>query len=198
MDYRARLREASKEIIERRITSDNELRKIADKYNLPLSTVRTLSTFYFHNHSEVQVCMGLPCLLKGGAREVVKELERRGTKYSITYCLGYCDKGPVTRIGDGYYTFINGEFREIEELRSDYVWSQYEPLDKYIARGGYKYFGKFLSEGNKLFILELLIKAGLLGGGALGRFKALADSANRPRYLIVNGHEGEPGGFKDS
>ncbi|WP_243675993.1 NAD(P)H-dependent oxidoreductase subunit E [Vulcanisaeta distributa] len=92
MDYRTRLREASKEIIERRITSDDELRKIADKYNLPLSTVKTLSTFYFHDYSEVQVCMGLPCLLKG-AREVVKELERRGIKYSITYCLGYCDRG---------------------------------------------------------------------------------------------------------
>ncbi|MGC9153595.1 MAG: NADH-ubiquinone oxidoreductase-F iron-sulfur binding region domain-containing protein, partial [Vulcanisaeta sp.] len=196
MDYRARLREASKEIIERRITSDDELRKIADKYNLPLSTVKTLSTFYFHDYSEVQVCMGLPCLLKG-AREVAKELERRGIKYSITYCLGYCDKGPVTRMGDRYYTFINGEFREIEESRIDYVQSQYEPLDKYIARGGYKYFKKFLNEDNKLFILELLVKVGLLGSGALSRFKALASSANRPKYLVVNGHEGEPGGFKD-
>nr|WP_243666002.1 NAD(P)H-dependent oxidoreductase subunit E [Vulcanisaeta sp. JCM 16159] len=91
MDYRARLHEASKEIIERKITSDDELKKIADKYGLPLSTVKTLSTFYFHDYSEVQVCMGLPCLLKG-AREVTKELERRGIKYSITYCLGYCDK----------------------------------------------------------------------------------------------------------
>lgn len=165
MDYRARLREASKEIIERRITSDDELKKIADKYGLPLSTVKTLSTFYFHDYSEVQVCMGLPCLLKG-AREVAKELERRGIKYSITYCLGYCDKGPVVRMGDKYYTFINGEFREIEESRIDYVQSQYEPLDKYIARGGYKYFEKFLNEDNKLFILELLVKVGLLGGGA--------------------------------
>ncbi len=192
------MREASKEIIERRVTSDDELKKIADKYNLPPSTVKTLSTFYFHDYSEVQACMGLPCILKG-AREVVKELERRGVKYSITYCLGYCDKGPVIRMGDKYYTFVNGEFREIEESGSDYVESQYEPLDKYIARGGgYKYFEKFLSEGNKLFILELLVKAGLLGGGALGRFKALADSVNRPKYLIVNGHEGEPGGFKDS
>ncbi|WP_054842597.1 NADH-ubiquinone oxidoreductase-F iron-sulfur binding region domain-containing protein [Vulcanisaeta distributa] len=197
MDYRTRLREASKEIIERRITSDDELRKIADKYNLPLSTVKTLSTFYFHDYSEVQVCMGLPCLLRG-AREVVKELERRGIKYSITYCLGYCDRGgPVVRMSDKYYTFVNGEFREIEESRSDYVQSQYEPLDKYIARGGYKYFEKFLSEDNKLFILELLVKAGLLGGGALSRFKTLASSANKPKYLIVNGHEGEPGGFKD-
>ncbi len=101
-------------------------------------------------------------------------------------------------MGDKYYTFINGEFREIEESRIDYVQSQYEPLDKYIARGGYKYFEKFLNEDNKLFILELLVKVGLLGGGALSRFKALASSANRPKYLVVNGHEGEPGGFKDS
>ncbi len=196
MDYRARLREASKEIIERRIVSDDELKKIADKYGLPLSTVKTLSTFYFHDYSEVQVCMGLPCLLKG-AREAVKELERRGIKYSITYCLGYCNRGPVVRMGDKYYTFINDEFREIEESRNDYVQSQYEPLDRYITRGGYKYFEKFLSENNKLFILELLVKVGLLGGGALSRFKTLASSANRPKYLIVNGHEGEPGGFKD-
>ena len=196
MDYRTRLREASKEIIERRVTSDEDLRKIADKYNLPLSTVKTLSTFYFHDYSETQVCMGLPCILKG-AREVAKELERRGTKYSITYCLGHCDKGPVVRMGDKHYTYVNGEFREIEESRSDYVQSQYESLDKYMARGGYKYFEKFLNEDNKLFILEFLVKAGLISGGALSRFKALAGSANRPKYLIVNGHEGEPGGFKD-
>ncbi|MGC8606264.1 MAG: NADH-ubiquinone oxidoreductase-F iron-sulfur binding region domain-containing protein [Vulcanisaeta sp.] len=196
MDYRARLRETSKEIIERRITSDDELRKIAEKHNLPLSTVKMLSTFYFHDYSEVQVCMGLPCILKG-AREVTRELERRGIKYSVTYCLGYCDKGPVVRMGDRYYTFVNGDFKEVGESRSDYVQSQYEPLDKYIARSGYRYFEKFLNEGNKFLILELLVKVGLLGGGALTRLKALASNADRPKYLIVNGHEGEPGGFKD-
>ena len=196
MDYRTRLREASREIIERRITSDDELRIIADKYNLPLSIVKTLSTFHFHDYSEVQVCMGLPCILKG-AREASGKLEKRGIKYSITYCLGYCDKGPVVRMGDKYYTFVNGDFKEVEESRSDYVQSNYETLNKYIARGGYGYFEKFLNEGNKFLILELLVRVGLLGGGALTRLKALASNADKPKYLIVNGHEGEPGGFKD-
>jgi len=76
MDYNARLREASREILERRIIDDAELKRVADKYNLPLSTVKTLSTFYFHDYSENQVCMGLPCVLKG-AREVAKELDKR-------------------------------------------------------------------------------------------------------------------------
>ena len=49
MDYNTRLREASREILERRIIDDVELKRVADKYNLPLSTVKTLSTFYFHD-----------------------------------------------------------------------------------------------------------------------------------------------------
>ncbi len=43
----------------------------------------------------------------------------------------------------------------------------------------------------------MLVKVGLLGGGALTRLKALASRVDKPKYLIVNGHEGEPGGFKD-
>lgn len=35
------MREASKEIIKRKVTSDDELKKIADKYNLPLLTAKT-------------------------------------------------------------------------------------------------------------------------------------------------------------
>jgi len=136
MDYNARLREASREILEGRIIDDAELRKVADKYNIPLSTVKTLSTFYFHDYSENQVCMGLPCVLKG-SREVAKELDKRGIKYTITYCLGYCDKGPVVKLNGKLHTYVDGDFREITEASPDYVLSNRESLGDYLRRGGF-------------------------------------------------------------
>ena len=196
MDYNARLREASREILEGRIIDDAELRKVADKYNIPLSTVKTLSTFYFHDYSENQVCMGLPCVLKG-SREVAKELDKRGIKYTITYCLGYCDKGPVVKLNGKLHTYVDGDFREITEASPDYVLSNRESLGDYLRRGGFGYLDRFLNEDSKFFILELLVKVGLVGAGSLVRWKSMISNPDRPKYLIVNGHEGEPGGFKD-
>ncbi|WP_069807206.1 NADH-ubiquinone oxidoreductase-F iron-sulfur binding region domain-containing protein [Vulcanisaeta thermophila] len=196
MDYRARLRKATSEVLENRVIDYDKLREIASKYNVPPSTLMTFSSFAFHDYSENQVCMGLPCILRG-AKDVVRELEKRGIKYSVTYCLGYCDEGPVVRMGNKYYTFVNGDFREIEKSRYEYVLSHRETLSNYVGRGGYKYLERFLNENDKLFLLELLVKVGLMGPGALGRFKSMASSPVKPKYLVINGHEGEPGGFKD-
>lgn len=194
MDYNSRLRQAAREVLEGR---SSDLRETARRYNVPVSALKGIATFYL-GREENQVCMGLPCVLKG-ARRAAEELERRGVKFSTAYCLGYCDKGPVVKIGGRLYTY-RGSLQEIpgreEALRA------YKRLDAYVKEGGYSAALRLLEERDRSFVLSLLDRANLRGLGGAGfptaaKWRSLLSNPDRPKYLVVNFHEGEPGTFKD-
>ncbi|MFS8608925.1 MAG: NADH-quinone oxidoreductase subunit F, partial [Gammaproteobacteria bacterium] len=80
------------------------------------------------------------------------------------------------------------------------------PLDieGYERSGGYRAVRRALSELSPDDVLELVIDSGLRGRGGAGfptgqkwRFMPRGDDAPRPRYLIANADEMEPGTFKD-
>ena len=77
-----------------------------------------------------------------------------------------------------------------------------ETLDHYRKRGGYETWLKLCeSKRNPDEVVEEVFKAGLRGRGGAGfptgqKWKFLAKN-DKPRYLVVNADESEPGTFKD-
>ncbi len=75
-------------------------------------------------------------------------------------------------------------------------------IDHYLARGGYKVARDVVTSGrNPDEVVEQVFQAGLRGRGGAGfsagqKWKFLAKN-DKPRYLVVNADESEPGTFKD-
>jgi len=74
-------------------------------------------------------------------------------------------------------------------------------LDVYAGRGGYQALPKALKEYKPAQLVELVKNSGLRGRGGAGfpagvKWSFLPDGV-RPRYLVCNADEGEPGTFKD-
>ncbi|MEQ1500839.1 MAG: NADH-quinone oxidoreductase subunit NuoF [Myxococcota bacterium] len=75
-------------------------------------------------------------------------------------------------------------------------------IEHYMKRGGYDVARKlFTSARNPDEVIELVLQSGLRGRGGAGfptgqKWKFLAKN-DKPRYLVVNADESEPGTFKD-
>jgi NADH-quinone oxidoreductase subunit F len=72
----------------------------------------------------------------------------------------------------------------------------------YIKVGGYSALGKVLTDYSRDKVVDEVKKAGLRGRGGAGfptgmKWEALRKSTTRPRYIICNADEGDPGAFMD-
>ncbi len=75
-------------------------------------------------------------------------------------------------------------------------------IDDYIALGGYSALSKALFEMSPIQVLEEIKKANLRGRGGGGfpagsKWETARNAPGKEKYVIVNGHEGEPGAFMD-
>ena len=77
-----------------------------------------------------------------------------------------------------------------------------DTMEHYLARGGYQIAEQIFKSGkNPDEVIETVFQAGLRGRGGAGfptgqKWKFLAKN-DKPRYLVVNADESEPGTFKD-
>ncbi len=142
-------------------------------------------------------------------------------------CLANCDAAPCIQVNDDYVDRVTPAMIDamIDEMRSG-QWSapaqayalppnKYEPvllkhvlepgsetLAHYLARGGYRASAEVIRGGRTPEeIVEIVFKSGLRGRGGAGfptgqKWKFLPKN-DRPRYLVVNADESEPGTFKD-
>ena len=79
----------------------------------------------------------------------------------------------------------------------DGVW-----FDAYVADGGYAAAKKVLTSMDTDEVIEIVIAANLRGLGGAGfpagrKWSFVPKDTEKPRYLVVNADEGEPGTFKD-
>ena len=75
-------------------------------------------------------------------------------------------------------------------------------IDQYLALGGYSALSKSLFEMSPEQVLEEVKKANLRGRGGGGfpaglKWETARNAPGKEKYVIVNGHEGEPGAFMD-
>ena len=75
-------------------------------------------------------------------------------------------------------------------------------IETYRATGGYKALAKALGEYSPEDIIDIVKRSGLRGRGGAGfpagvKWSFMPKGTERPKYLICNADEGEPGTFKD-
>ena len=75
-------------------------------------------------------------------------------------------------------------------------------IDDYIGIGGYAALSKALFEMKPEAVLDEVKKANLRGRGGGGfpaglKWETTRNAPDKEKYVIVNGHEGEPGAFMD-
>lgn len=75
-------------------------------------------------------------------------------------------------------------------------------IDDYIALGGYTALAKVLFEMTPDRVIETMKKSGLRGRGGAGfptgvKWEYCRNAPGEVKYVLVNGHEGDPGAFMD-
>lgn len=195
------------------------LRALAEEMRLAQAEVYEVASFYAHfdivKEGEaappaltIRVCDSLACAL-AGAEDLLAELgETYGGGGEVRVlrapCMGRCDTAPVLELGHNHIDHATPETvaAAIEAGDTHAHVPDYEAYEAYRAGGGYAEL-EALRGGSKTVdqVQDAVLESGLRGlGGAgfpSGRKWSFVRAAEGPRYLAVNGDEGEPGTFKD-
>ncbi|MEM8878650.1 MAG: NADH-ubiquinone oxidoreductase-F iron-sulfur binding region domain-containing protein, partial [Pseudomonadota bacterium] len=197
--------------------SARHLRALAEEMRLPMAEVYEVATFYAHfdvvREGEapppaltIRVCDSLSCEL-AGAQQLKRELENGLDPSEVRVlrapCMGRCDTAPVLEIGHNHIDHATPEKVDvaIEQGDTHAHLPDYQSFDDYKAAGGYEQLAELRQNGDFETVQQTLLDSGLRGlGGAgfpSGRKWGFVRAEDGPRYLAVNGDEGEPGTFKD-
>ncbi len=193
------------------------MRSLADEMRLAQAEVYEVATFYAHfdvvKEGEtpppaltIRVCDSLSCEL-AGAQELKAALEKGLRPEEVRVlrapCMGRCDTAPVLELGHAHIDHATPEKVKdaIKGGHTHAVIPDYEALEAYRDDGGYRKLEEFRAGGNWEDLQDQVLASGLRGlGGAgfpSGKKWGFVRANEGPRYLAVNGDEGEPGTFKD-
>ncbi|MFT6305904.1 MAG: NADH:ubiquinone oxidoreductase subunit F (NADH-binding)/NADH:ubiquinone oxidoreductase subunit E [Granulosicoccus sp.] len=191
---------------------------LAEEMKLSQAEVYEVATFYSHFDVideetapppalTIRVCDSLACEMAGAQQlmaELKKGLDASQVRVVRAPCMGRCDTAPVLEIGHNHIDNATSEKVDAAIAADDthaHV-PAYETFADYSGTGGYTEL-KALRDG-KLTpdqVQDKILESGLRGlGGAgfpSGRKWSFVRAEAGPRYLAVNGDEGEPGTFKD-
>ncbi len=154
----------------------------------------------------IRVCDSLSCEL-AGAQQLQKALEDGLDPAKVRVlrapCMGRCDTAPVLEIGHNHIDHATPE-KVNEAISAGDTHAhlpEYESFADYADNGGYAKLKELREAGNWEQVQDDILSSGLRGlGGAgfpSGKKWGFVRMNEGPRYLAVNGDEGEPGTFKD-
>ncbi|WP_397544504.1 NAD(P)H-dependent oxidoreductase subunit E [Roseovarius salis] len=197
--------------------SAGHLRALAEEMRISQAEVYEVATFYAHfdvvKEGEtpppaltIRVCDSLSCEL-AGAQQLKAALEDGFDPAEVRVlrapCMGRCDTAPVLEIGHNHIDHATPEkVREAIAAGDTHAHiPEYQELADYIESGGYGTLKELRDGGDFETVQQELLEAGVRGlGGAgfpSGKKWGFVRAEPGPRYLAVNGDEGEPGTFKD-
>ena len=193
------------------------LRALAEEMRMSMAEVYEVATFYAHFDVvkeadtpppalTIRVCDSLSCEL-AGAQALKSALEDGLNPEEVRVlrapCMGRCDTAPVLEIGHNHID--NATFEKVEAaIAADDTHAHiptYETHADYAAEGGYAALKNLRANGNWEEVQAKIKESGLRGLGGAGfpagtKWGFVRGNAG-PRYIAVNGDEGEPGTFKD-
>ena len=193
------------------------LRALAEEMRMSMAEVYEVATFYAHFDVvkeadtpppalTIRVCDSLSCEL-AGAQALKSALEDGLNPEEVRVlrapCMGRCDTAPVLEIGHNHID--NATVEKVEAaIAADDTHAHvpaYETYADYAAKGGYASLKDLRSNGNWEDVQAKIKESGLRGLGGAGfpsgtKWGFVRANAG-PRYIAVNGDEGEPGTFKD-
>ena len=193
------------------------LRALAEELRIGMAEVWEVATFYAHFDPvredttpppdlTIRVCDSLSCELAGS--DALLSALRSGTdpakiRVLRAPCMGRCDTAPVLEIGHRHIDHATPEKVAQAVSAGDFhpEMPDYQTYAAYCAQGGYETLKDIRANGDFGAVQEKILASGLRGlGGAgfpTGRKWGFVRAETGPRYLAVNGDEGEPGTFKD-
>ncbi|HEV8034730.1 NAD(P)H-dependent oxidoreductase subunit E [Yoonia sp.] len=193
------------------------LRALAEEMRLSQAEVYEVATFYAHfdvvKEGEaappaltIRVCDSLSCEL-AGAQQLKAALEEGLDPAEVRVlrapCMGRCDTAPVLELGHNHI-----DHATLEKVQAAIAAGEthahlpdYQGYADYVATGGYAELQALRDSGNWEDVQDKVLASGLRGLGGAGfpsgkKWGFVRGNAG-PRYLAVNGDEGEPGTFKD-
>jgi formate dehydrogenase len=193
------------------------IRALAEEMRTGQAEIYEVASFYAHfdvvREGEtpppaltIRVCDSLSCEL-AGAQQLKQALEDGLDASEVRVlrapCMGRCDTAPVLEIGHNHIDHATPEkvAKAIRDGDTHAHAPDYESLDAYVAQGGYDTLRDLRQNGDWEEVQTKVKDAGLRGlGGAgfpSGTKWGFVRANEGPRYLAVNGDEGEPGTFKD-
>lgn len=197
--------------------SADHIAALAVEMRLAQAEVYEVATFYAHfdvvREDEtpppaltIRVCDSLSCEM-AGAQQLKAALETGLDPAQVRVlrapCMGRCDTAPVLELGHNHIDRATPEkvSAAIAAGATHPVIPDYEALEAYRAGGGYTTLAALRDGGDWKAVQAKVLASGLRGlGGAgfpSGKKWEFVRANPGPRYLAVNGDEGEPGTFKD-
>ena len=198
--------------------SAQHLYALAEEMRLSQAEVHEVATFYAHFDvipdgqpapaaTTIRVCDSLACEL-AGAQQLLQHLKDGMDPAQVRVlrapCMGRCDTAPVLEIGHNHIDHATVDLvnKAIDSDDTHTHIPDYENYTAYAKAGGYEELAA-LRGGKKTpdQVQDTVAESGLRGlGGAgfpSGKKWSFVRAEEGPRYLAVNGDEGEPGTFKD-
>jgi NADH:ubiquinone oxidoreductase subunit F (NADH-binding)/NADH:ubiquinone oxidoreductase subunit E len=194
------------------------LRALAEEMRLSQAEVYEVASFYHHfdivREGEakpapvtVRVCDSITCSLKGAdalAAALESGVDPSKVRIQKVPCIGRCAAAPAAQVGKRAVDHANE--MSVRSLLFEGTVAplipQYTGFEAYLASGGYKVLERVRSgELTAVSVADLVLAAGLRGLGGAGfptgtKWKIVHDLPG-PKFLTINGDEGEPGTFKD-
>jgi NADH-quinone oxidoreductase subunit F len=195
--------------------SPGGLNYLCDVLQVPPADAYGVATFYEmfrtddpgHRESVHHVCMDTACHI-AGAEEFAKRLEADGAHVHRGPCLGQCERAPAQFVqGCGEPDHVPADQRATPDpVRKSRLLKRVGVVDptslaSYREHGGYVALQRAIDRGPDAVIDEIRA-AGLTGRGGAAfptaiKWRGVADEHGRPKHVIANADESEPGTFKD-
>ena len=192
---------------------------VAEVLGVPPAEAYGVATFYDlfrteppdHDGDTFHVCVDAACQI-AGYDGLASSVRADGGHVHLGPCLGQCERAPALFVqgagGRPDYVPADAEPFELPQAGDPSLrllrrigTADPESLESYIAHGGYEALRRAGQMGAEA-VLEAVAASGLSGRGGAAfptgvKWRAVAAETGRPKHVVANCDESEPGTFKD-
>ena len=192
---------------------------VGEVLGVPPAEAYGVATFYDlfsteppdHDGDTFHVCVDAACQI-AGYDDLVASVRDEGGHAHLGPCLGQCERAPALFVqgagGRPDYVPADAEPFELPQAGDPSLrllrrigTADPESLESYIAHGGYEALRRAGQMGAEA-VLEAVAASGLSGRGGAAfptgvKWRAVAAETGRPKHVVANCDESEPGTFKD-
>ncbi len=208
-------------VVDHREVTDEDRRRAAQISGLPEATVYGVSTFYDDllapvGRRHVRVCTGTACFAANGGAHADELRAGLGLEFgevsddgevslSETVCLGFCHSSPAVRSGDLIDAGDGAVARVLDDAATaaaEPAWRSLLPEPVLTKPGDWSGLRRALTELGAEALLTEVEEATVRGRGGAGfpagtKWRFARNASGAPKYIVVNGDEGDPGSYID-